>query len=280
MRASTGVARTGTVQSRTASDGDVVTTGESIHLLVGAYAVDALDPADRARFAEHLDHCPDCLDELAGLHEAAGRVADLSATAPPPGLRARVLTAIDLTRPLPPVAPTRPHRAERRSDHAVRPRARLVALLTVAAAVVILLLLAGLTTLGQSADTSATAAASIQDASDAKRSLVESDAGWSATVWHSDSRRQAMLVTENMPAPPRGTVYQLWLDQPSSGTVSAGLVPLGQPHQTVVLVGDAASANGVSITLEPVGGSEHPTADPIAVFDFGRAAPDDPTPQR
>jgi anti-sigma-K factor RskA len=97
---------------------------------------------------------------------------------------------------------------------------------------------------------------------------------WSATVWHSDSLRQAVLVTENMPAPPQGTVYQLWLDQPSSGSVSAGLMPGGEADQTVVLAANAAGANGLSITLEPVGGSDEPTAEPIADFDFGRAAPE------
>ncbi len=142
------------------------------------------------------------------------------------------------------------------------------------AAVVFLVGVVGVSTAWRHGASPDTTAASIQHAPDAKQSLVESDAGWSVTVWHSDSLRQAVLVAENMPAPPRGTVYQLWLDQPSSGTVSAGLMPRGQAGQAVVLAGDAADANGASITLEPSGGSARPTSEPIAVFDFGRAAPE------
>lgn len=249
-----------------------MTATQSLHLLVGAYAVNALTSADCKQFEQHLNHCSECVDELAGLREAAGRLAELSAAVPPPGLRAKVLTRVGRTRPLPPAAAAGRKRAERRLIHADKPRAGAVVLLALAAAIAALLVLTGVTTLGQETGTSDTTARLIQDAPDAKHSLVESDAGWSATVWHSDSLRQAVLVTESMPAPPRGTVYQLWLDQPASGKVSAGLMPLGQADQAVVLAGDAASANGVSITLEPVGGSGQPTADAIAVFDFGRAA--------
>jgi hypothetical protein len=39
--------------------------------------------------------------------------------------------------------------------------------------------------------------------------------------------------------------------------------------QTVVLDGVAATATGAGITVEPAGGSDHPTSDPIALFDFG-----------
>ena len=272
MRAFTGEARIGTIQSRASENGDVMTATQSLHLLVGAYAVNALGSAECEQFEQHLNQCSDCGDELAGLREAAGRLAEISAAVPPPGLRAKVLTRIGRTRPLPPVTAAGRNRAQSRSIHADKHRAGAIGLLALAAAIATLFALTGLTTLGQDAGISDTTARSIRDAPDAKHSLVEFDAGWSATVWHSDSLRQAVLVTENMPAPPRGTVYQLWLDQPSSGKVSAGLMPLGQADQAVVLAGDAASANGVSITLEPVGGSDQPTADAIAVFDFGRAA--------
>ena len=44
------------------------------------------------------------------------------------------------------------------------------------------------------------------------------------------------------------------------------------PDQTVVLDGSAAEAVAVGITVEPEGGSEQPTTDPIAVFDLTEAA--------
>ena len=43
-----------------------------IHALSGAYAVDALDDIERARFEQHLAECADCRAEVAALREAAG----------------------------------------------------------------------------------------------------------------------------------------------------------------------------------------------------------------
>ena len=53
--------------------------------------------------------------------------------------------------------------------------------------------------------------------------------------------------------------------------VSAGLMPV-KADQTVVLEGDAATATAAGITVEPEGGSEPPTTEPIALFDFGQSA--------
>ena len=64
---------------------------ESIHLLTGAYAVDALDPDERAEFEGHLDGCADCRDELTGLIETAARLGSAAAITPPASLKAAVL---------------------------------------------------------------------------------------------------------------------------------------------------------------------------------------------
>ena len=42
-----------------------------VHALSGAYAVDALDDLERARFEEHLRRCPDCRSEVQTLQETA-----------------------------------------------------------------------------------------------------------------------------------------------------------------------------------------------------------------
>ena len=97
------------------------------------------------------------------------------------------------------------------------------------------------------------------------------DGGAKATVTHSDAMGKAVIVTEKMPPPPKGMVYQLWLDQPVSGMVSAGVMPV-KADQTVLLEGDAATAQAAGITIEPEGGSEHPTTKTIALFDFGQSA--------
>ena len=80
-----------------------------------------------------------------------------------------------------------------------------------------------------------------------------------------------MIVTEDMVAAPEGKDYELWFQTPTEEMVPAGLMP-DSADQTVVLDGSAADALAVGITVEPDGGSEKPTSDPIALFDFSEAA--------
>ena len=243
-------------------------TTSSIHLLTGAYATDALDPPERRQFEAHLGECTDCLEELTGLVEAAGRLAVLSSIVPTPHLKAAVLAEIESVRPIPRVHIATQVQVEHRPPPSHSPWGRMVAF-AAAAALALVTALTGVLAPWQEDDRPLSAAASIMHASDAQHSSINSEAGWAATVWHSDSLEQAVLVTENIPAPPRGTVYQLWLEQPSSGLVSAGLLPR-VASQTVVLSGDASSADGAQVTIEPTGGSSRPTSEPIARFDFGQ----------
>ena len=79
---------------------------------------------------------------------------------------------------------------------------------------------------------------------------------------------RAVLVTEDMPAPPDGKVYQLWLQSPSEDMISAGLMPAGA--DTALLEGNANDAVGAGVSLEPAGGSDQPT-EVVALFDFEAA---------
>ena len=76
-----------------------------LHKLTGAYAVDALDELERARFEQHLATCDDCRAEVAELRETAALLADTVATHPPASLRESVLAGISQVRPLPPRSP-------------------------------------------------------------------------------------------------------------------------------------------------------------------------------
>jgi hypothetical protein len=49
--------------------------------------------------------------------------------------------------------------------------------------------------------------------------------------------------------------------------VKAGFVPAG-PSNTVLLQGDAITAAGAGITIEPAGGSDKPTLPPVALINF------------
>jgi anti-sigma-K factor RskA len=236
-----------------------------IHSLSGAYAVDALDDIERAAFERHLTECAECRAEVASLREAAGLLGETEATEPPAALRDRVLAGISTVRPLPPVvAPPAPRRHGRKLR---------LASLAAAAAVIAALGVGGAVWhpwTDQHSD-SQNVADAVFSATDARSSKLDFDNGASATVVHSDTVGRAVLVTRKMPPPPSGKVYQLWLQQPGQGMVSAGVMP-AKSDQTVILKGDAATATAAGITVEPEGGSPKPTTEPIALFDFGRHA--------
>ena len=74
-----------------------------LHLNVGAYALDALDPADSAAFEGHLAHCESCTNELNGMAETTGLLAASQQVAPPALLRSHILAAIAITPQLAPL---------------------------------------------------------------------------------------------------------------------------------------------------------------------------------
>ncbi|TYL55062.1 anti-sigma factor [Nocardioides sp. BGMRC 2183] len=237
-----------------------------LHGLSGAYAVDALDEVERARFERHLADCAECRAEVAELQETAALLAT-DEVAPPPALRDAVLAGIETVRPLPPAtggdAPTDHRRARRRW--------RSGRTLLVAAAVVLIALAVGTAWLRPWAedggDTIATPSTTerVLEADDATRVRQDFPDGSSATVVLSRNEGHAVIVTEDMANAPAGRVYQLWLETPEGSMLSAGLMP-DDPDTTLLLEGDAAEATAVGITVEPDGGSKEPTTDPIALF--------------
>jgi anti-sigma factor RsiW len=240
-----------------------------IHALVGAYAVDALDDLERAAFERHLAECPACQQEVAGLQEAAGLLGALSTTAPPPSLRDRVLADITTVRPLPPAVEPPVVVA---GAHAPGGRSRFRPRLLVAAAAA-LIALGGAVTIAQpwedeSSQTQLTAAERVAAAEDAETFTKTLDNGAEATLVRSRSLNEAVLVTNDMPDAPDGSVYELWLVHDDQ-MVPAGLMT-GGDHE-IVLEGDPATANGFGITVEPDGGSDQPTSEPVTQIAFENA---------
>jgi len=233
-----------------------------IHALSGAYAVDALDDIERAQFERHLAECAECRAEVASLRSTAALLAETSATAPPEGLRDRVLADIGTVRPLPPALGT---------EAAPRRRFRLAPL--AAAAALIAAVGTGVVVTQPWADdasqTQVSAVDRVLQAEDAERYTQTID-GSEATLVRSPSLNKAVLVTRNMAPPPDGRVYELWLDHKGVGMVPAGLMAQGGEQQ-ILLEGDPATALGAGITVEPAGGSEEPTLPPVTLFAFEQA---------
>lgn len=249
---------------------------DDIHALSGAYALDALDEHERAQFERHLAGCSTCRAEVDSLREAAAELAVTMEAPPPPALRDRVMRDISRVRPLPPLDvpaqvstpdPAVPNTASRPDRPRRDPRRWNRGLLAAAAAVVIGV--GGVTAwrLLEADRPAPTVAEQVLDASDASRVSKTFPGGATATIVRSPSLGRAVIVTSKMPAAPQGSVYQLWLQDASGQMHSAGLMPPVE-DQVLLLKGDARSAVGVGISVEPAGGSTQPTSAPIALFSF------------
>jgi len=244
-----------------------MSTGD-IHKLTGAYAMDALDELERARFEQHLASCDDCRAEVAELRETAALLSETVAVTPPASLRESVLAGISQVRPLAPAASTS------QPSHAGRPAARgrgWVPFLVAAALALIVGVGALVTQPWADSDDAErlTAAEQVLQAPDAEEVSVDLGEAGRATITRSKSHDRAVITTEDMVSAPAGKDYELWFIS-GDEIVSAGLMP-DAPDQTVVLDGPAGGAAAVGITVEPDGGSKQPTSDPIAVFDLTEA---------
>lgn len=237
-----------------------------LHPLSGAYAVDALDDLERARFEKHLTECADCAAEVASLREAAALLALSVDTGPSVQLRSRVLAEIATVRPLPPTAP---------AQEVVRRTARRFPQLVAAAAAAALLA----TGVGVSAwqpwrDNQPTRVVAVSeqvmDAPDARNQSIAFDDGSRATLWHSSSVGRAVLVTKKMAPAPNGKVYELWFQAQDGTFIPAGLMDSGG-NRTFVLHGAVKDSRGVGITVEPAAGSKTPSSVPVAMFDFQKS---------
>lgn len=267
------------------------------HDLVGAYAMDALDPEERLAFEGHLRSCASCRDELAGLSDALAELSADYEVAPPPALRAAVLNAVaDLDAPsaaqssastaeiadagIEP-APL-PRRAaddsepEAPAEVADEPAPALVTPLRPAspttrprwqllvAAAVVLIAAIGISVWQPWVQRTITSA-DVLAAPDAVRATKTMDGGASVTLVRSDQLGKAVLIAHNMPPAPTGKAHQAWLEQPGGTMVSGGMMPTGA-DVTMLLEGDARGTVGAGITREPPGGSAQPTLDDLVVL--------------
>lgn len=239
-------------------------TAHEIHALSGAYAVDALDDVERARFEQHLAVCAECQAEVAGLRETSALLGASDPVAPPPALRDRLMAEIRTVRPLPPVVrPSAP-------VPTTRPLWRRLAV----AAAVIAVVGGGTATVVELARDDRQQVQSPIDrvltAADARSVTVDLPGEGELRLVRSVSLGKAVLVARDFAAPPSGKVYQLWLQDAGGDFVSAGLMPRAGDRE-VLLEGDAGRAKGAGITVEPPGGSPQPTSVPLAMFDLSRA---------
>jgi len=230
------------------------------HELAALYVVDALTPGEALEFETHLADCVACQEEVADMRSVTDHLSRSVEADPPASLRASVLAGITATAQEP-VAPTRPDNVIplRRSKPSRLPY-------LVAAASVVLALAFGGWALqsrndAQQASEQQSQMLQLFTAPDVRTVTASTPGGASGTVVVSQDADQALFVARGMPELPDNQVYELWTinDTP----VPAGTFTPSGPASVVTLPPAAASADTIAVTVEPAGGSDQPTSDPI-----------------
>ncbi len=249
----------------------------ALHTLAGAYALDALDEADRARFERHLARCDSCLQEVRGLHETTALLGSAVAERPPERLRAEVLAAAARTRQQP-LAGT----ADRRAAPGwlgirVWPRVAgrrgwlpRVALVTAAASLAVAVVLGVVTVTTQhrlnGANERNRQVAAVLTSRDAVLMTAPVTTGGTATVVMSHAKRMIVFSARGLRALPSARSYELWLIGPE-GIRPGGMLPQPSNGMTAPMVAAGlAAGDKVGVTVEPAQGSPHPTTPPVLML--------------
>jgi hypothetical protein len=249
------------------------------HTLVGAYALDALTRADQARFQRHLARCPQCAAEISGLREATVRLAAAAATAPPAGLIQRAVAAAAQTRQLSPLTQDTPRpwpgRRAAAGTTAGMPgrtsfrRAWLPRVaLALAGVMVILAAVLGLAAHStqhqlQQNQAASHAIAAVLTARDATMISAPVTTGGTVTIVMSAHDHALVFAAAGLHALPPSSCYELWLMRPGRDQPAAMLPTPRHGMTGPVLASGLKPGDHLGLTIEPVGGSPHPTTPAI-----------------
>ncbi|GMA29333.1 anti-sigma factor [Arenivirga flava] len=146
---------------------------------------------------------------------------------------------------------------------AARRWSRPMALVAAAAAVVVIGAgIAGGTGLLTPPSEQQQAFAALEGADDLQRVETTATDGTEVTVLWSEDLASAAVESDGMPELDDDLVYQLWMIR-DGGAIPAGLMDADEGF--AVMDGELHDGDVIGITVEPAGGSESPTTDPILV---------------
>jgi anti-sigma-K factor RskA len=210
----------------------------------GAYVLGAMPAGERERFEAHLQTCAECREEVDELRPAAGALPMASPPVMPPrALKDRVMAEVEREAALLAQAGPAADRPERRRRGGWG-WLRGWRLVPAAAALVVAGVLA-VSLVGGGTKTYEFQGASAE--------LEVTDDG-------------ATIVAHDLPAPPEGKVYEVWLMPKGSKTpepTDVLFTPTSDGAATAAIPGDVSDVGQVLVTAEPMGGSDTPTSDPI-----------------
>lgn len=253
---------------------------------IAARALDALEPEERRRFDAEADDATRA--EVAELQESAAALAEAVAVEPPAALRARIFEQVAATEQLTAeqvaaeeAVAAEPHDRESADrepalvgggamlegprELAARRRwfQRPGSLLAAAAAAVVLLV--GGVAIGQAIRTP-DPVSSLVYASDVRTQTASLADGTRATLLWSMEQGEAAFVFEGLAALDAQQVYQAWLMPADGDPIPAGTFAGGDGSVVHELDGTLTQGEAVAITVEPAGGSEQPTTQPLLMM--------------
>jgi anti-sigma-K factor RskA len=263
---------------------------------LAAYALDALDDAERQAVDDHLERCPECRSELAGHHETLAALGTTSEEAPPAAVWERVAAGIGAPgladphrggpsgpapaapapAPAAPVRPVEPRRAEASStgdggtvtslsmsraprDRGARPSG--VRWLAVAAAGLVVAAMTGGAVgylVGTSSDDDADIGTLAERAGEDPEGVLATldDSGGRPVARVVGDDDGAYLVLEGLQDLPEGRAYQLWS---LTGPEPVSLGMLGRDGNNTVAFRLPPTITELAISEEPTIGEAAPT---------------------
>lgn len=237
-----------------------------------ARALDALD-GDAARRFDATAHAA-TQREVDAMRESLAELAELDATPPPAGLRAQLLGQLadtpqerqvpsderqvpsDIGRPTPTVPGPRERAARRRWSRGA---------VAIAAAAAVAIALAGGIAIGQATSPTDPLTTLVQ-AQDVDSTTVTTASGSTATVLWSTSTGSAAILMEDGAELPDDQVFEAWWIR-GDEAIPAGVFEGSSASIVHVLDGAMHAGDVIGVTVEPAGGSETPTTDPILLVE-------------
>jgi anti-sigma-K factor RskA len=203
---------------------------------LGAWLLGALPDDEADGFRRHLEQCAVCQEDAALLRVAVDALpASVEPRTPPPALKDRIMAAVESEAPQPQLQRQRRRKRSWFGGFAWRP-----ALATGLAALVL----------------GFVAAQVLQSGTETITAQVSG--GGSAQLEIEDGHGR--LVARNLPAPPRGRVYQVWLDKGGEAPEPTNaLFSTREGAASVDVPGSLDGVKRVMVTDEPPNGSDTPS---------------------
>jgi anti-sigma-K factor RskA len=211
---------------------------------VAPYALGALPEGEARDFERHLRSCELCQTDLETLRPAVDALPYATeSVAPPPELRRRIMGVVE--------ADAKARRASERDRRERRFSFRPLPALAAACAVLVVGVVLG---------------TSLTGGEDVRRIDGQVTAAGASAALEVEDGGEARLVVDDMPAPPMGRVYQVWVRRGDEAPrPTDALFEVRGGHAEVAVPGDVGDVDEILVTHEPRGGSESPTRAPSVV---------------